>query len=279
MRAMVLKPVHRRVLYAMQDLATRTTSLQEIGAYCRRCHRQYHPHGDSAVYDTMVRLVQDSLCPVSADRRAGELRFPSTETVRRPCAIPKSAWLSCPMSCLPISTRIPWDFGPNYDESLTEPLVLPRDSPISWSTDLPASRSGSATNVPPHNLTEIINATILLIEKPEATLDELMTRFQARIFPTAGFIYGRGGIRAAYESGRGIVIMRAKAAIEKMARDRESIVVTEIPYQVNKATTHRAHGRTRWIRKSRHFDLRDESTGKACALSSSSKKTNRHRSF
>ncbi len=127
------------------------------------------------------------------------------------------------------------DFGPNYDDSLKEPLVLPAKFPNLLVNGSSGIAVGMATNIPPHNLREIIDATILLIENPEATLDDLMALVPGPDFPTAGFIYGRGGIRAAYQTGRGIVIMRARAAIEKMSRDREAIIVTEIPYQINKA--------------------------------------------
>ncbi|MGD0099460.1 MAG: DNA gyrase subunit A, partial [Acidobacteriota bacterium] len=127
------------------------------------------------------------------------------------------------------------DFGPNYDDSLSEPLVLPARFPNLLVNGSSGIAVGMATNVPPHNLSEIINATILLIENPGASLEEIMDMVPGPDFPTAGFIYGRGGIKAAYKDGRGIIIMRARAAIEKFSRDREAIVVTEIPYQVNKA--------------------------------------------
>jgi DNA gyrase subunit A len=127
------------------------------------------------------------------------------------------------------------DFGPNYDDQLTEPLVLPARFPNLLVNGSSGIAVGMATNVPPHNLKEIIDATILLIQNPGASLDEIMALVPGPDFPTAGFIYGRSGIRAAYESGRGIIGLRARAAIEKFSRDREAIVVTEIPYQVNKA--------------------------------------------
>jgi DNA gyrase subunit A len=128
------------------------------------------------------------------------------------------------------------DFGPNYDDSLTEPLVLPARFPNLLVNGSEGIAVGMATKVPPHNLTEIIDATVLLIQNPGAPLSEIMQKVPGPDFPTAGFIYGRGGIRSAYETGRGIVVMRARAAVEPMPKDREMIVVTEIPYQVNKAS-------------------------------------------
>ncbi|HYK89379.1 MAG TPA: DNA gyrase subunit A, partial [Acidobacteriota bacterium] len=127
------------------------------------------------------------------------------------------------------------DFGPNYDDSLQEPVVLPAKFPNLLVNGSSGIAVGMATNIPPHNLTEIINATILLIENPQATMDEMMALVPGPDFPTAGFIYGRSGIRAAYKTGRGVITLRARAAIERLTREREAIIVTEIPFQVNKA--------------------------------------------
>jgi DNA gyrase subunit A len=230
-----LKPVHRRVLYAMSDLGnTHNKPYKKSARIVGDVIGKYHPHGDSAVYDTMVRLVQDfsvryplidgqgNFGSVDGDNAAA-MRYTEVRMARISDEL---------LADLDKDTV---DFGPNYDESLTEPLVLPAKFPNLLVNGSSGIAVGMATNIPPHNLTEIINATILLIEKPGASLDELMALVPGPDFPTAGFIYGRSGIKTAYENGRGIIIMRARAAIEKMSRDRESIIVTEIPYQVNKA--------------------------------------------
>jgi DNA gyrase subunit A len=230
-----LKPVHRRVLYAMHDLGnTHNKPYKKSARIVGDVIGKYHPHGESAVYDTIVRLVQDfsiryplvdgqgNFGSVDGDNAAA-MRYTEVRMARLADEL------------LADIDRETVDFGPNYDDSLTEPLVLPARFPNLLVNGSSGIAVGMATNVPPHNLSEVIDATILLIEKPSAGLDEIMTLVPGPDFPTSGFIYGRGGIRAAYESGRGIVIMRARAAIEKLSRDREAIIVTEIPYQVNKA--------------------------------------------
>jgi DNA gyrase subunit A len=230
-----LKPVHRRVLYAMHDLGnTHNKAYKKSARIVGDVIGKYHPHGDSAVYDTIVRLVQDF--SVRYPLIDGQGNFGSVDgdsaAAMRYTEI-RMARLSDEL--LADLDKDTVEFGPNYDESLTEPLVLPARFPNLLVNGSSGIAVGMATNVPPHNISEIINATILLIENPAATLDELMMLVPGPDFPTAGFIYGRSGIRAAYEGGRGIVVMRARAAIEKMSRDREAIIVTEIPYQVNKA--------------------------------------------
>jgi DNA gyrase subunit A len=230
-----LKPVHRRVLYAMHDLGnTHNKAYKKSARIVGDVIGKYHPHGDSAVYDTMVRLVQDFSVRyplIDGQGNFGSVDGDSAAAMRYTEV--RMARLSDEL--LADLDKDTVEFGPNYDESLTEPLVLPARFPNLLVNGSSGIAVGMATNVPPHNISEIINATILLIENPAATLDELMAFVPGPDFPTAGFIYGRSGIRSAYESGRGIVIMRARAAIEKMSRDREAIIVTEIPYQVNKA--------------------------------------------
>lgn len=230
-----LKPVHRRVLYAMYDLGnTYNKPYKKSARIVGDVIGKYHPHGDSAVYDTIVRLVQDfsvryplidgqgNFGSVDGDNAAA-MRYTEVRMARLSDEL---------LADLDKDTV---DFGPNYDDSLTEPLVLPARFPNLLVNGSSGIAVGMATNIPPHNISEIINATVLLIENPAASLDEIMVHVPGPDFPTAGFIYGRSGIRAAYENGRGILIMRARAAIEKLQRDREAIVVTEIPYQVNKA--------------------------------------------
>ncbi|HTY61718.1 MAG TPA: DNA gyrase subunit A [Acidobacteriota bacterium] len=230
-----LKPVHRRVLYAMYDLGnTHNKPYKKSARIVGDVIGKYHPHGDSAVYDTIVRLVQ--AWSVRYPLIDGQGNFGSVDgdsaAAMRYTEV-RMARLSDEL--LADLDKDTVDFGPNYDESLTEPLVLPAKFPNLLVNGSAGIAVGMATNIPPHNISEIINATVLLIENPGASLDELMAFVPGPDFPTAGFIYGRSGIRTAYESGRGIVVMRARAAIEKMSRERESIIVTEIPYQVNKA--------------------------------------------
>jgi DNA gyrase subunit A len=230
-----LKPVHRRVLFAMNDLGNSYNrpykkSARIVGDVIGK----YHPHGESAVYDTIVRLVQDF--SIRYPLIDGQGNFGSVDG-DNPAAMRYTEVRMARLAdeLLADIEKETVDFGPNYDDSLKEPLVLPAKFPNLLVNGSSGIAVGMATNIPPHNLTEIIDATILLIENRGATLQELMAQVPGPDFPTAGFIYGRAGIRTAYESGRGIIIMRARAAIEKLGRDREAIVVTEIPYQVNKA--------------------------------------------
>jgi DNA gyrase subunit A len=230
-----LKPVHRRVLYAMQDLGnTYNKPYKKSARIVGDVIGKYHPHGDSAVYDTIVRLVQDfsvryplidgqgNFGSVDGDNAAA-MRYTEVRMAR----------LSDEL--LADIDKDTVDFGTNYDDSLQEPLVLPARFPNLLVNGSSGIAVGMATNIPPHNLNEIIDATVLLIENSDASLDEVMSLVPGPDFPTAGYIYGRSGIRSAYKTGRGIILMRAKAAIEEISRDREAIIVTEIPYQVNKA--------------------------------------------
>jgi DNA gyrase subunit A len=230
-----LKPVHRRVLYAMSDLGnTYNKPYKKSARIVGDVIGKYHPHGDSAVYDTIVRLAQDFSIRyplVDGQGNFGSVDGDSAAAMRY-TEVRMSRLSDELLADLEKDTV---DFGPNYDDSLREPLVLPARFPNLLINGSSGIAVGMATNVPPHNLTEIINATILLIQNPAASLSEIMALVPGPDFPTAGFIYGRSGIRSAYETGRGIIMLRAKAEIEKMAREREAIIVTEIPYQVNKA--------------------------------------------
>jgi DNA gyrase subunit A len=230
-----LKPVHRRVLYAMYELGnTYNKAYKKSARVVGDVVGKYHPHSTEAAYDTIVRLAQDfSLRYPLID---GQGNFGSVDgdsaAAMRYTEIRMKKLTDEMLADIDEETV---DFEPNYDGSLQEPVVLPSKFPNLLVNGSSGIAVGMATNIPPHNLSEIINATILLLEKPEASLDELMELVPGPDFPTAGFIYGRGGIRAAYSTGRGAITMRARAAIEKMTRDREAIIVTEIPYQVNKA--------------------------------------------
>lgn len=232
-----LKPVHRRILYAMYEMGYRHNKPY------KKCARivgdimgKYHPHGDAAIYDTLVRMAQEfSLRYMLID---GQGNFGSID------GDPPAAMRYTESRLARIADEVmadleknTVDFVPNYDESLQEPSILATRLPLLLLNGTSGIAVGMATNIPPHNLTEIINGTIALINNPEISIEQLMRHIPGPDFPTAGFINGREGIIAAYKTGRGIIRVRARALIEKNARnDRETIVVTELPYQVNKAS-------------------------------------------
>ncbi len=232
-----LKPVHRRVLYAMYEVGNRHNKPYKKSArIVGDIMGKYHPHGDMAIYDTMVRMAQDfSLRYMLVD---GQGNFGSID------GDPPAAMRYTEVRLARIADEVmadlekdTVDFVPNYDETLQEPSLLATKIPLLLLNGSSGIAVGMATNIPPHNLREIIDGTIACINNPEITIEELMHHIKGPDFPTAGFINGREGILSAYKTGRGIVRMRARALIEKNARnDRESIVLTELPYQVNKAT-------------------------------------------
>src|SRR5436309_54497 len=230
-----LKPVHRRVLHAMNELGnTYNEPYKKSARIVGDVIGKYHPHGPDAVYDTIVRMVQDfSLRYPLID---GQGNFGSVDG-DNPAAMRYTEVRMARLTdeLLADIEKETVDFVPNYDGSLQEPLVLPAKFPNLLVNGSSGIAVGMATNVPPHNMTEIISATIRLIENPDSTLDELLSLVPGPDFPTAGFIYGRTGIRSAYATGRGILTLRARMAIDKISKDREAIVVTEIPFQVNKA--------------------------------------------
>ena len=230
-----LKPVHRRVLHAMD----------EMGLHYNRPHRKaarvvgdvlgkYHPHGDTAVYDTIVRLVQDfsmryplidgqgNFGSVDGDAPAA-MRYTEVRLAR------------LAQEMLRDIDKETVDFTPNYDESTVEPVVLPTVLPNLLVNGSAGIAVGMATNIPPHNLGEVVDAVIAQLEDPEITIEGLMRFLPGPDFPTAGYIHGRQGILDAYGTGRGLLQVRAKAFVEKARAGRENIVVTELPYQVNKA--------------------------------------------
>jgi DNA gyrase subunit A len=255
-----LKPVHRRVLYSMSELGnTHGKPYKKSARIVGDVIGKYHPHGETAVYDTIVRLVQDF--SIRYPLIDGQGNFGSVDG-DNPAAMRytevRMARLADEM--LADIDRETVEFGPNYDDSLREPLVMPAKFPNLLVNGSSGIAVGMATNIPPHNLGEIVSAAILLLERPEAGFDELMELVPGPDFPTAGFIYGRGGIRSAYKTGRGIIVLRARAAIEKLSRDREAIIVTEIPYQTNKAKLiERIAELVRDKRLEGISDLRDES--------------------
>ena len=231
-----LKPVQRRILYAMDDLGMRAgTAYRKSARLVGDVLGKYHPHGDSAVYDALVRMAQDfSLRYPLID---GQGNFGSIDD-DPPAAMRYTEARLAPIAqeMLADIDRDTVDFGVNFDDSLREPLVLPARLPNLLVNGASGIAVGMATSIPPHNLREVCDAVIHLIDHPEATVDDLMKFIQGPDFPTGGIIMGREGIVNAYSSGRGRVVVRAKAEIEEMARaGRKQIVVTEIPYQVNKA--------------------------------------------
>lgn len=229
-----LKPVHRRILYSMQELG-----LYPEKGY-RKCARivgevlgKYHPHGDSSVYDALVRMAQDfSLRYMLVDGHGnfGSVDGDSAAAMRYTEA--KMNKIASEM--LRDINKSTVDFTPNFDGEEKEPVVLPSRYPNLLVNGSSGIAVGMATNIPPHNLGEVIDGTIALIDNPELTSLELMTYIKGPDFPTAGIIMGKSGIRAAYETGKGRIIVRAKAEIEE-ENGRHRIIVTELPYQVNKA--------------------------------------------
>ena len=241
-----LKPVHRRILYSMHEQkVSASSSYKKSARIVGDVLGKYHPHGDSAVYDALVRMAQEfSMRYPLVD---GQGNFGSVD------GDPAAAMRYTEVRMARVASELladidkeTVDFGPNFDESESEPLVLPSRVPNLLVNGSGGIAVGMATNIPPHNLTEIVDATIRLIENPELTVDDLMAGdlengrlgVQGPDFPTAGYIYGRAGILQAYRTGRGRVVMRARAEIVPIPgnkNDREMIVITEIPYQVNKA--------------------------------------------
>src|SRR5262245_20238428 len=231
-----LKPVHRRILYTMQQMGLAP------GRPTRKCARivgdvmgKYHPHGNLAVYDALVRLAQTwsmryplvfgqgNFGSVDGDPPAAD-RYTEAKLERVATAL------------LEDLDKDTVDFHPNYDNNEVEPDVLPTRIPNLLVNGSDGIAVGMATKIPPHNLTEIVEAAIMLVNNPATTLKEVLKVVKGPDFPTGGYIYGRGGIESAYKTGRGRFTMRAKAGIEDMSQGRKAIVITEIPYQVNKST-------------------------------------------
>jgi DNA gyrase subunit A len=230
-----LKPVHRRILYAMHDMGLLHNKKHvKCAKVVGEVLGKYHPHGDSSVYDALVRMAQDfSLRYQLVD---GQGNFGSVD------GDPPAAYRYTEARLTAIAAELladidkdTVDFVANFDDSTVEPTVLPSRIPTLLVNGSNGIAVGMATNIPPHNLTEIVTAAILLVEKPKTQLEEILQIVQGPDFPTAGFIHGRKGIHEAYRTGRGRFMMRAKVAIEHLTKDRDAIIVTEIPYQVNKA--------------------------------------------
>src|SRR5881396_3316196 len=230
-----LKPVHRRILYGMRDMGlTPTRPYRKCAKIVGEVMGNYHPHGDGPIYDTLVRMAQDfSYRYPLVD---GQGNFGSVDG-DPPAAMRYTEARMSPFAeaLLEDIDRDTVDFDPNYDEEREEPSYLPSKVPNLLVNGSNGIAVGMATNMPPHNLTEVCEAAIHLINNPHATLGDIMTHVPGPDFNTIGIIHGRSGIRQAYETGRGTITMRARASIERQGKDRDSIVVTEIPYQVNKA--------------------------------------------
>jgi DNA gyrase subunit A len=231
-----LKPVHRRVLFAMNELGNDWNkpykkSARVVGDVIGK----FHPHGDSAVYDTIVRLAQDFSMRyplVDGQGNFGSVDGDSAAAMR----YTEVRMNRLAHELLADIDKETVDFGPNYDDSLQEPLVLPCKFPNLLVNGSEGIAVGMATKIPPHNLREVIDALIGVIDDPKIGFEELLQKVPGPDFPTGGFILGREGIREAYRTGRGIIQMRARALIETQKKsERQAIIVTEIPYQVNKA--------------------------------------------
>jgi len=229
-----LKPVHRRILYAMHDMGIlHNRKHVKCAKVVGECLGKYHPHGDTALYDALVRMAQGfSMRYPLVD---GQGNFGSVD------GDPPAAYryTECRMTAISeeMLTDIDKDtvdYVPNFDETTMEPVVLPTRVPNLLINGSNGIAVGMATNIPPHNLTEVVDATMTLVNNPQATLADLLKFVHGPDFPTYGIIHGKSGIRQAYETGRGRFVMRAKAAIENITKDRQAIIVTEIPYQVNK---------------------------------------------
>jgi DNA gyrase subunit A len=231
-----LKPVHRRILFGMHEMGlAHNKPYRKCAKIVGEVMGNFHPHGDAAIYDSLVRMAQEfSMRAVLVD---GQGNFGSVD------GDPPAAMRYTEARLARIAGEIladiekeTVDFVPTYDESQQEPVYLPTQIPNLLVNGSEGIAVGMATKIPPHNLREVIDAVILQVNKPDASLEEIIKLVPGPDFPTGGFIYGKSGIRQAYTTGRGSIIMRAKAAIEKQARgDKEMIVITEIPYQINKA--------------------------------------------
>src|SRR5688500_875126 len=233
-----LKPVHRRILFAMHE-ANNVWNRPYV-----KCARvvgdvlgKYHPHGDAATYEALVRMAQDfsmRYTLVDGQGNFGSLDGDNAAAMRyTEVRLAKIA-----NEVLNDIEKETVNFQPNYDDTLSEPTVLPTKVPLLLVNGSEGIAVGMATKVPPHNLGEILSGTIALIRNPTITVDELMKHIPGPDFPTAGFIYGREEIKRAYREGRGIVQMRARAAVDRIGRgdrEKDAIIITEIPYQVNKA--------------------------------------------
>ncbi|MDY3025745.1 MAG: DNA gyrase subunit A, partial [Candidatus Faecivicinus sp.] len=230
-----LKPVHRRILYSMQELGvTPDKPFRKSARIVGDVLGKYHPHGDSSVYDAMVRLAQDFATHyplVDGQGNFGSVDGDGAAAMR----YTEARMSKINMEMLADIDKETVDFSPNFDETLMQPNVLPSRFPNLLVNGSSGIAVGMATNIPPHNLGEVIDGVVKLIDKPDATNQELMECIKGPDFPTGGIILGRQGIYDTYTTGRGRIIVRAKTDIEPMGNNRQRIIVTEIPYMVNKS--------------------------------------------
>ncbi|MDD4600206.1 DNA gyrase subunit A [bioreactor metagenome] len=230
-----LKPVHRRILYAMHEAGmTPNKAYKKSARIVGEVLGKYHPHGDSSVYDATVRLAQNfstRYLLVDGHGNFGSVDGDSAAAMRY-TEVRMSRIAEAMLADIEKDTV---DFAPNYDESLKEPTVLPAKIPNLLVNGSSGIAVGMATNIPPHNLGEVVDGLVMMIDNPDTTIEELMVAIKGPDFPTAGLILGQEGIKQAYTTGRGVVKMRAQAQVEKMSNGKPRILVTELPYQVNKA--------------------------------------------
>ncbi len=262
-----LKPVHRRILYAMNESGLTPSRAYKKSAWTvGEVIGKYHPHGDAAVYDTMVRMAQPFAMRVpliDGHGNFGSIDGDSAAAMR----YTEARLHRMSMELLRDIDKETVDFGPNYDESLTEPLVLPSRFPNLLVNGSAGIAVGMATNIPPHNLGEVIDGVTMLIDNPDATIEELMSAIPGPDFPTGGIIMGRDGIRSAYETGRGSITVRGKAHVEQTSTGRMRIIVSEIPYQVNKSKlVTKIADLVREKKLTEISDLRDESDRKGMRI-------------
>ncbi len=274
-----LKPVHRRILYAMN----------ESGIYPNRPHKKSAWTVGEVSVSTIRTATSRSTTRWSAWRSgspcahrsstATATSATSTAMPPPPCVTPRAAWQSPPWSCYATCRRIPFDWHPNYDESLANPVVLPARFPNLLVNGSQGIAVGMATNIPPHNLTEAIEATCYLIDNPDATGDELMEIMPGPDFPTGAIIMGSAGIQQSYETGRGSITVRAKAHVESTKTGRNRLVFTEFPIMVNKGTLQEKIAQLVNDKRIEGIsDMRDESNQKGIRLVIELKKVLSHRS-
>ncbi len=231
-----LKPVHRRILYSMEEMGIRSnTPFKKCGRIVGDVLGKYHPHGDQSIYDALVRLAQDFSLRYTVVQ--GQGNFGSVDG-DPPAAMryTESRLTKIAEAIIEDIKKETVDFGPNYDDSMKEPTVLPGAFPFLLANGASGIAVGMATNMPPHNLKEIAEAVATYIDNPECTIEDLMKSIKGPDFPTGGIIFGKKGIRQAYKTGRGKLIVRGRFTLEVDKRGKETIIFSEIPYAVNKAT-------------------------------------------
>lgn len=262
-----LKPVHRRILYAMNEAGITPNKPHKKSAWTvGEVMGKYHPHGDASIYDAMVRMAQDfsmRLPLIDGHGNFGSIDGDPPAAMR----YTESRLTRAAMEMLADLNKETVDVQPNYDESLTEPAVLPSRFPNLLVNGSNGIAVGMATNIPPHNLKEVTDAVCLLIDNPDATLDDIMRVMPGPDFPTGGIIMGTSGIREAYETGRGSITVRSKVHVEQRKNGRQRLVVTEIPYQVNKGLLQEKIAQAVNEKKIEGIsDMRDESNRKGMRI-------------